>query len=122
MKEIMHHLSIKMTEKPYTITFCPITGMDIPKYNNENSKHVEQDTLDEIVEGINQTIIGYNWANHVLTPWLASDIHYNKKGGRRKTRYYKLADDGLHLGDQMKEKSASILYTTIVRMFEDPPQ
>lgn len=122
MKEVTYHLSIKLTEKPYALTFCPITGMDILKYNKEETKHPEQDTLDEIIREINRIITAHNKINHAITPWVSADIHYNKKGGCKKTRYYKLADDGLHLSDEIKEKWAAILYANIVRMCEDQPQ
>lgn len=84
LKEIMHHLSLKLTERPYSLTFSPVTGMDIAKYNRQESRHPEQDTLDEIIGGANQIITAYNRANYAITPWIASEVHYNKKGGRKK--------------------------------------
>lgn len=122
MKEIEHHLTTRLTERPYTLTFSPVTGMDIARYNGQDTTHEEQETLNEIIGGINQIITAHNKANRVITPWIASEIHYNKKGGRKKTRYYKLAADGLHLSDAIKERWAGILYTAIVKMVEDPPQ
>lgn len=119
--EIEHHLSLKLTERSYTVTFCPITGMDIAKYNGLVAEHPDQENLDRIIVEVNKAIIARNSMNHVVTPWTASEVHYNKKGGRKKTRYYKLASDGLHLSDTLKEKWARILYNAIVQMHEDPP-
>lgn len=68
---------------------------------------------------MNHAIIAFNKANNVLTPWTNKEIHHNKKGGRKVTRYYKLGDDGLHLSDEIREKWASTLYNAICKNLND---
>lgn len=119
MDAARHHLSIMLIEKPYKLIFCPTVGMDMAKYNRIEDRHTQQDLLDEMVVCMNHTIIAFNKTNKVLTPWINKDIHHNKKGGRKTTRYYKLADDGLHLSDEIREKWASTLYDAILKSCTD---
>lgn len=115
MSEIKHHLAVRLTEKPYLLTFCPITGTEMATYNNQEHKHPDQDILDATIESVNQSIIAFNLVNNVATPWTASDVHHNMKGGRKKTRYYILAEDGLHLNDSMREKWVATIYSVVNR-------
>lgn len=113
MSEIKHHLAVRLTEKQFLLTFCPVTGMEIATYNKQAMKHPDQDTLDATIECVNQAITTINMASKVATPWTASDVHHNLKGGRKKTRYYKLSEDGLHLNDTLRGKWAATIYSVI---------
>lgn len=115
MDAARHHLSIVLTEAPYKLMFCPTVGMDMAKYNGLPNRHAQQDHLDEMIISMNHAIIAFNKANHVLTPWTNKEIRHNKKGGRKDTRYYKLADDGLHLSEETKKKWALTLYNAILK-------
>lgn len=116
MDAARHHLSIVLTENPYNLMFCPTVGMDMAKYNRQESRHAQQDLLDDMVISMNHAIIAFNKANGVVTPWTNKEIHHNKKGGRKTTRYYKLSADGLHLSDDIREKWAATLYEAILKM------
>lgn len=115
MDATRHHLSIFLTERPHSVIFSQIVGMDMAKFNRMDEKHPQQALLDEMVTHVNHAIAEFNKENNMLTPWLGQDVHHNKKGGRKTTRYYKLAPDGLHLTDQLREKWAATLYSVIVK-------
>lgn len=119
MDATRHHLSIVLTEKPHRIIFGHIVGMDIAKFNRSEQKHPQQDTLDEMITQVNHHITAFNKENAMLTPWTSQDIHRNKKGGRKTTRYYKLAEDGLHLSNEIREKWAAIIYNVIVKTHQE---
>lgn len=119
MDATRHHLSIVLTEKPHKVIFCHIVGMDMAKFNKMEGKHPQQEVLDETITQVNQSITAFNKGNGMLTPWTSQDIHRNKKGGRKTTRYYKLDEDGLHLSQEIREKWASIIYNVIVKTHQE---
>lgn len=118
MDTIDHHLKVKLMERAFKLVFCHITGMDIGRYNKLSVRHPQQDRLDEMIPPINQAITTFNVNNGVLTPWLAKDIHMNisKQKGKKACRYHRLAPDGLHLTDALREKWAGVLYKAITNL------
>lgn len=117
MDTVRHHLSIVLTENPYKLIFGHIVGLDIARYNGQNVIHPQQDRLNDIIIKSNQTITAFNVSNDVPTPWLAKDVHpNNSKKGSKKHLYQKLAPDGLHLSDLMKERWANIIYKLVNKL------
>lgn len=97
-----HFLSINLVEKKYMLTFSQLVGMDMGKYNRLNHPHPQQHLMDEAIIRINAEIATRNAEEGVATPWVANDIHHNRKRGQKITRYQCLAYDGLHLTDDLK--------------------
>lgn len=118
MDTVKQHLMMNLTKRPYKLVFCHITGMDMARYNKEPVEHIQQQRLNDIIIAINLTITTFNTHNDVLTPWLAKDVHMNKskKKGTKTYRYHKLASDGLHLTDTLRQKWAEILLTAIKKL------
>lgn len=119
MDIIRHHLSIFLTEKKHKLTFCHVIGMDLALYNHQPGEHPHQTLLDEMITDVNHSITAFNEENEVITPWTAKEVHRNKKGGKKSARYQKLAPDGLHLTDEMREKWAALLINVIDRTVYD---
>lgn len=119
MDIIRHHLSIFLTERKYKLSFCHVIGMDLAIHNHLHQEHPRQALLNEMVAEVNQAITSFNEENGVITPWTAKEVHRNKKGGKKTTRYQKLAPDGLHLSDDLREKWAMVLLNTIHRTTYD---
>lgn len=109
------HLRVNLMERAHKLVFCHVTGMEIARYNNQATRHPEQERLDEMIPAINQAITAFNVSNDVLTPWLARDVLMNrsKHKGKKTCRYYRLNTDGLHLTDELQEKWAEILMRAI---------
>lgn len=80
--------------------------MDLAVYNHLSGEHPQQPLLNDMVTEINHSITAFNEENEVITPWTAKEVHRNKKGGKKTTRYQKLAPDGLHLTNEILEKWA----------------
>lgn len=115
MQSVLQRMKALVTEGQCKVTFCHIIGMDLLMCNRLPYKHPAQDTLDEIIQRLNQEITAINKYGGVVTPWTASMIHCNKKGGRKVTKYHKLAEDGLHLTDEIRMKWAEVILATVQR-------
>lgn len=116
MDYIRHHLSIVLTEKPHKIFFCEIVGADLAKFNKSDPPHPSQAQMEEVVLGINSKITAFNESNGMPTPWTAREVHHNKKSKSKVSRYQKLAQDGLHLSEELREKLANTLYKYICKI------
>lgn len=115
MDIIRHHLSVFLTEKPFKVVFCELIGADIAKYNKQAQPHHQQDQLEETILGINTRIAAFNKENNVPTPWIAKTVHHNKKSKTKVSRYQKLSEDGLHYGEDLKLKIATILHNYVAK-------
>lgn len=105
MDHARHYLYIQLIEAPCHLVFSHIVGMDLMKYNKENTRNVQQYVLDESITEINIAVNRYNEMHGAVSPWLARDIHRNIKG-KKITKYHKLSDDGVHLTEDLKRKWA----------------
>lgn len=117
MDIIRHHLSVFLTEKPFKVVFCEVIGADIAKYNCQVQPHQQQEQLNETVLQINAKIAAFNKENRVPTPWIAKSVHHNKKSKTKVARYQKLGPDGLHYGEELKVKIASMLSDYVFKYF-----
>lgn len=115
MDSIRHHLTIMLTERPFKLAFCELIGADLAAYNRIDYEHPQQKQLEEVILGINAGIVGFNVSNDMPTPWTAREVHHQKKSKTKVSRYQKLAEDGLHLSDELKEKLARTLYMYVDR-------
>lgn len=105
MDIVNHHIKILLDGNPVKVIFAQIVGLDIAKHNQELSPNPEQVELDATINSINVEIDSFNSGNDVISPWLARDIHKNTKA-QKKSRYYKLGEDGVHLTPDLKKKWA----------------
>lgn len=112
MDIVCHHLKILLDRKPARVVFSQIVGLDIAKFNGEFAPNPQQEELDSTICSINVEINSFNSANNVISPWLAREIHKNTKG-RKKTRYYKLGEDGVHLTPELQERWASEILASL---------
>lgn len=104
MDMVQHHLKVMAVGKEPKVVFGQLIGMDISVYNSQHVPNQHQETLDNAVVRINTLIAQFNMNNCASTPWTATDVHHNRKNGRKITRYNRLAPDGLHLTDALREK------------------
>lgn len=118
MDIISHFLSINLVEKKYKLAFSQIVGMDLAVYNRQDQPHPNQNLLDDAVIRINLEIANRNMAEGVATPWVANDIHHNRKKGYKVTRYHRLSEDGLHLTQDLRERWAVFLHKAILKIME----
>lgn len=115
---IKHFLSINLLEKRYKLMFCQTVGMDMSAYNRTQPPHPQQELLDSTILSINIEFAKWNKENDAPTPWLASDIHHNRKRGQKITRYERLAEDGLHLTESLREKWAENIAKAVNKLLE----
>lgn len=113
MDYIRHHLSIVLTEKVHKVVFCEVIGADLAKFNKMDQPHPQQGQMAEVILGVNLKIAAFNESNGMPTPWTAKDVHHNKKSKTKVSRYQKLAEDGLHLSEELKGKLAKTLHKYI---------
>lgn len=90
MDTVTHFLRILLDGNQYQLIFSEIVGMDMATYNGTQYPHEQQATLNSIIHGVNAEITAWNNTRNVITPWLAKEIHRNKKNGQKITRYHKL--------------------------------
>lgn len=90
--------------------------MNLAKWNNQEQSH-PQDLLDTAIHDINIEINRFNTSNNAITPWLARDVHHNIKG-KKKNRYDRLSEDGVHLSDNLKLKWAAEIVSALVKNHE----
>lgn len=117
MALIAHHLKILLDGKPVRVIFSKIVGLDIAKYNNEMIPNSQQEELDSTINTINMEINSFNSPNDAISPWLARDIHKNARG-RKKSRYYLLGDDGVHLTSEMRSKWATEILSSLHKNYD----
>lgn len=118
MDIINHFLNINLVEKKFKLSFGQVVGMDIGVYNHLEHPHPLQSLLDEAVIRINNEIATRNSGEGVATPWVANEVHHNRKKGQKITRYQRLADDGLHLTSELKQRWATHLHRAIIKIIE----
>lgn len=107
--DTVSHLKILMDGYQYQLIFAEIVGMNISTYNYTEYPDPQQTDLNSIVERVNAEIVARNASCCMATPWVAREVHRNKKKGGKTHRYQKLADDGLHLPIEMKKMWAQEL-------------
>lgn len=115
MDTIHHFLTINLTERAFKLIFSQVVGMDMGTYNGLPYPHPQQDLLDSVIHRLNNEIVSWNMVRNVATPWIASDIHHNRKDGQKIVRYQRLASDGLHLTDELKQRWVTYLHKAILK-------
>lgn len=118
MDTVTHFLKILMDGRKYQLVFSEIVGMDMATYNGTGYPHEQQNALNSIIYGVNAEITTWNNNSNVITPWLAKEIHRNKKNGQKITRYHKLSDDGLHLTTDLRIGWAKLIVKSIYKNAE----
>lgn len=106
---VTHFIKVLMDGSRYKFIFTEIIGMNIATYNNTEHPDPQQAALNEIVDRINGEVIAWNKSLNMMMPWVARIVHRNKKNGKKNHRYQKLAQDGLHLTDEIRAAWASEL-------------
>lgn len=100
---VSHFIRILMDGYLYRLIFTEIIGMNLATYNNTEYPNPQQKELNMAIEKINAEIVEANSRNNVIAPWIAREVHRNKKDGRKTHRYQKLAEDGLHITGEMRQ-------------------
>lgn len=118
MDIVTHFIKILLDGKKYQLIFTEIVGMDMATYNGTTYPHHQQSLLNSTIHGVNAEITAWNNARNVITPWLAKEIHRNKKNGQKITRYHKLSEDGLHLTSELRSSWAKLLIQAICKNIE----
>lgn len=113
MDTVTHFLRILLDGRRYQLVFSEIVGMDMATYNGTRYPHDQQAVLDSTIHGVNAEIVAWNNARDVVTPWLAKEVHRNKKNGQKITRYHKLSEDGLHLTTELRTRWADLIVKAI---------
>lgn len=98
-----HQIQLCVGEYPLRIVYGPIIGIDLSKYNGMIADGNQQENLNSIINQLNVEINRFNEEQDSITPWIARDVHRNVKGKSR-NRYQLLADDGVHLTPDMKQR------------------
>lgn len=112
-----HFIKILLDGMECKVVFAHIVGMDMAKWNNQPYPHPQQELLDSAIHNINIEINCFNSERNAVTPWLARDVHHNNKG-RHRTRYNRLAEDGVHLSDYLKPRWALEFVSAITKNHE----
>ena len=93
-----------------TIIFCRIVGADMEKVLRRHADY-EQFVMDEAIYKINDHIFRKNIEKGLWAPDMATPVHRMIKG-EMKSFYEHLANDGIHLSQELKEKWAKKLLKT----------
>lgn len=104
MDMVQHHLRVMSVGSVPKVVFGQLIGMDMSIYNGRDAPDQYQEALDSAVIRINARIAEFNANNSVSMPWTATAVHHNQKNGRKVTRYCRLAPDGLHLTEDLRDK------------------
>lgn len=118
MDTIEHFLSINLSEKVFRLIFSQVVGMDVGIYNKSPQPFPQQELLNIVIHKLNVEIAAWNKQRDVATPWVASEVHHNRKNSQKITRYQRLADDGLHLSEELKQRWVDCLYKAILKMIK----
>ena len=95
---------IMETRPAVKVVISPIVGVSLSMYNEEAWHHQEQDLINDAIIKINCWIKHENGRLGLETPMLDRKIHKQQGKGRKSVhRYSKLATDGLHLSDPIKD-------------------
>lgn len=114
--DIIHHfLTINLTERAFKLIFSQVVGMDMGVYNGPPYPHQQQQLLDSVIHRLNIEIAAWNKIQNVATPWIANDIHHNRKDGQKIVRYQRLASDSLHLTEELKQRWVTYLHRAILK-------
>lgn len=103
IEAIRNSLTVKLGNDDCKIIFGQLVGANIAGYNGTRYPDQQQELQNEIVEGINLEIVAQNTSQGLVTPWIARTIHKNARDGRKIHRYHKLASDGIHLTQDLRE-------------------
>lgn len=115
MEAIRSSLTSKLGNDDCIVVFGELVGMNIVGYNGTRFPDQQQNLLNEIVEGVNKEIIAQNASRDLVTPWIARTIHKNWRNGRKMHRYHKLAADGVHLTQDLREMWAREILKSIYK-------
>lgn len=116
MEIVQHHIKVMSVGNIPILSFGQLIGMDLAVFNHSDTPDEYQQSLDTGVLLINAAVAAFNNANGASTPWLASEIHHNRKNGRKITRYHRLAEDGIHLTNDIRDKWVVALDKAILKM------
>lgn len=53
MDTIRHYLSLNLTEKQWSLTFCELIGADLSKFNKTDRVQPQQEQMEDTIRGIN---------------------------------------------------------------------
>lgn len=99
MEIVSHFVKIHLDGMKCRVVFAQIVGIDISSWNSQAQSHPQQHLLDSIIHDVN------------------IEIHHNVKG-KKKTRYNRLAEDGVHLSDYLKAKWAAEIVLSLSMNYE----
>ena len=92
------------------LIFCRLVGANLEKVLKKHADF-EQFVMDEAIYKINDYIFRKNIEKGLWAPDMATPVHRMAKG-ETKSYYNHLADDGIHLSQELKEKWAKKLLKT----------
>lgn len=115
MESIRESLTTKLGNDDCTVVFGELVGMNIAGFNGTRYPDQQQSLLNEIVEQVNMEIVAQNTSRELVTPWIARTVHKNRRDGRKIHRYHKLATDGVHLTQDLKEMWAQEILKSIYK-------
>ena len=99
LKKCMKTAKIDFPNARFIIT--PTVGIDLTRYNKEDTPRETQKTLNFMITALNGLLTHSNIPNTPI-PWFAKKVHACKgKGGW--SHKYKLLKDGCHYGKEMKD-------------------
>lgn len=113
---VQQHIKVMSVGVIPKLSFGQLISMDLAMFNHRDVPDKNQESLDTGVLLINADVAAFNSANGASTPWLASEIHHNRKNGRKITRHHQLAEDGIHLIDDLRDKLTAALDRAILKM------
>ena len=91
------------------ITFCPLYGLDVGRYNKSPLPYRYQDSLDQAIILINSHISRTNARNRSRTPFLCNVIHRLRPKHHIYIHLYERLIDGLHPGGLALKKISEYL-------------
>lgn len=116
MQQVVLQINHLLHRRKPLIIFAPVVGLDMAKYNRRTDitdyLTPQQQIINNSVKSINAVIIQRNSALDIATPWLQRTIHRNKNG-KTTNGYYRLAPDGCHLSQNLREIWARELTTAV---------
>lgn len=115
MEAIRNSLTTKLGNNDCKIVFGELVGVNMARYNGTGYPDPQQDQLNNIVEGVNMEIVAQNTSQNLVTPWIARTIHKNRRDGRKIHRYHKMASDGVHLTDELRDTWAKEILKSIYK-------
>ena len=104
------------------VIYAPVIGCHIQTFNGTLASAdwrdaVIQHKMNLTVELLNIIIYRRNEFLGVFTPHTAGEVHHNDKFGKKKHRYERLGEDGLHFNEANRRYVALRLINCIVKNF-----